>query len=181
MDDSSSVDLDDIPVYTFTEDGEIVLDYSIEASKLYNMLADPSEIQPYDVPGPDGDTSIRITPVKNSTINSAQEISDIVTVLGTLVWSGFGGSLINVLTKGAISKSIWGDVVAGVATNRVAGATISGVKDGYSSSYMYKSWSSYYQCWIIYYSDAVYSDPTKTKLKYFVNIECNRDYPIGLK
>lgn len=176
-----SVDLDNIPVYTVSENGEMVLDNSVDASVLYQMLDDSSLIEPYEVPGPDGDSSIRITPVKNSTINGAQSISNVITVLGNIVWGMYSGSLINVITKGAVSQSVWTDTVGGVIIDRVAAMTTSGIKNGYSSSYMYKSWSSYYKCWIVYYSDAVYSDSARTKLKYFINIECDRDYPIGLK
>ena len=175
----TNIDLESVPVYTLTNDGKLVEDNNIDKEALYNMLNEPNEdIQPFQIPPPDSGGSIKITPIKNSTIYRAEEIGNVILVLGTFL---SGTKVFIAATKKLLGDSLWKKVVAALAADRVKAFITSKIKNAYSTSYMYKCWSSYYGCYILYYAEAVYKDSARKQLSHFVHCEVGREYSVGIK
>lgn len=79
---STNFDLEYVPVYTLTNDEKLVEDNNIDKEALYNILNELNEgIQPFLILSRNSGELIKVTSIKNSTIN---HIEDIV-VLGTLI------------------------------------------------------------------------------------------------
>lgn len=78
----TNFDLEYVPVYTLTDGGKLVEDNNIDKEALYNILNELNEgIQPFLILLHNSGELIKVTSIKNSTIN---HIEDIV-VLGTLI------------------------------------------------------------------------------------------------
>lgn len=175
----TNIDLESVPVYTLTNDGKLVEDNNIDKEALYNMLNESDgDIQPFQIPPPDSGGSIKVTPIKNSTINRANDIGTVILILGTFVSST---RVFVAATKKLLGDSLWKQVVAALANARITAFITSKIKNGYSTSYMYKCWSSYYGCYILYYAEAVYKDSARKQLSYFVHCEVGREYSVGIK
>ena len=131
------------------------------------MLEDDDQVSTYAIPSPDY-SSIRITDVHYSTAEpkkGAAVIDNTIILLGGFVWELYSGTLINVLTKSEISKALLGGALD-VVSNKVSISFSSKVSEkSYQTSYMYKTWSDYYDCYLIYFCLFDYSDAARTKIR----------------
>lgn len=160
-------DVSDIPVYTIDDDGNLILS-DTDPNILYAMLQnDANNGMLRQVPGPDGN-AVRLGQPEYSVIHRAQDIYNTIKLLGTLLWTWYGGSLYNVLSGEFMSKTGVGAVVSNIADDFVLSIAQSYITNAYTTSYMYKSWSTYYNKDMVYACVAIYSDSARSHLTKFI-------------
>lgn len=169
----------EVPVYTLDENGEIV-ESNISSKELLEMLYQQDEnISPAQIPDPENG-SIRITPVKNGVIDRAGVAGNLVKLLGEILWESYGGGIVNALSKTVLGRAAWDSAINTTAEKMIDFVTSKYLSKSYSSAYMYKTWSDYYRCYLIYHSEAIYSDAARTNLEYFIHFQVGNEYPTGL-
>ncbi len=160
-------DLDDIPVYTSDEYGNII-ESKYDVSFFLNMLEDKNYNQStYAIPTPEYN-SVRITDIRNETVNRNKiknEVNAGIIGLSTFVWTTYKSSIINVATKLGLKKDLFEGIAIGYAAyvaNKLSNNSESTV---YLTSYMYKTYSDYYGCYLLHYCLFEYSDSQRKNIK----------------
>ncbi len=77
----------------------------------------------------------------------------------------FQGLLIDALTKSTAKKTLFDRGLSAISSTVCASFSSKVSEKSYQTSYMYKTWSDYYDCYLIYYCLFDYSDSARTKIR----------------
>lgn len=178
---SEPVDVSDVPVYTFNEDGEVTPS-DMDPNILYGMLQENSNNDLLrQVPGPEGN-AIRITDIKRTVNYNAEDIVGAVEFLGGLAWNVYGGALIKAANKMSIGKYTLISALTAGAHNAAVNLANVLFPRSYTETYLYKAWSDYYGVYLVYVSIAVYKNPNYTGVQQFYHYVVQYgDTPIALR
>lgn len=165
-------DINEVPVYTVNENGEVVLS-EVDAEFLLNLMDENATISPYQVPGPEGDAT-RISDIKYGTIDRAEIAGNVMFLVADFTWYKYGGKIINAISKSVFARYSWDSAVRDVSKSLINHFASGKLRTSYTAGYTYKTWNTYHGCYDIHYTEAQYSDPGRTKLEYFV------DFPVGV-
>ena len=116
------------------------------------------------------DNSIRITDVVTRTVTKEQisnTIGDAVGIIFNYAWGKHSGKLFDVITKGKISSNSW---FGAILSTQISKGISSGLDHiNYSPAaaklYQYKTWSNYYNQYLVYQVVIFYYDSSCTSVE----------------
>lgn len=176
--------IDKPKVYLIDENGKLKksdkgIEFFIKLSKegQATSVNSSNTVIPYSVPIEPG--AIKITEsvyrsFTNSDVNNAIDIL-IGTVFG-VAWAKYGGLLIKLGLGTTITENLWINSFAATATIKAINRALNWAhaEPTYSEAYQYKTWSDYYNAYMIYqviifYEDSNYSNPLEVNYWHVMN------------